>query len=132
MAVAHPREIDTDGSHIGNILLLEHCCWQLPPWLISTKTWPQPKACRYQCHNASGQTTNWAATQPHSPTDRLCKDFLSSQPPLEMPLDTALPTEGQDLTPFTSGQALALPSRKPALALDQPHAAWGKHQTQEN
>ena len=39
------------------------------------------------------QLTGWVH-KPHPLGDRLPKDFLSSQPPLDMPLDTALPTRG--------------------------------------
>ena len=47
-----------------------------------------------QCWEASGQTTNRAGTKPHPSSDRLRKVFLSLQPPLNTPHDTALPTRG--------------------------------------
>ena len=58
---------------------------------ISTKTWPHPITCRLQYWDHSGQTEKKVRTQLH-PSDRLPKDFLSPQSPLDIPLDMALPT----------------------------------------
>ena len=69
-----PGNIDWSKSHFG------------------TKTWSHPTACRFQCWNASGQTTNKIGTQPDSTADRLPKVLMSSQPPQNTPFDTALPT----------------------------------------
>ena len=118
--LAHPGDIDTGGSCFGKHLPHEHCYWRLPSWLISAfKTWPYPKSCRCQCWDASDPTINWAGTQLHPLADRLPKDFLSPQPPLDMPLDMALLTRGPNPIPPTRGKALALPSRKPALPSDR-------------
>ena len=48
--------------------------------------------CRFQRWDASGQTTNSAGTQTHLSADRLPKDFLNSQSPLDTLLDVALST----------------------------------------
>ena len=77
------------------------------------KTWPYLTAYRLQCRKASGQTTSKMGTQPHPSADRLPKAILSSQPPINTPLDTALPTRG---TRPTSEQAPVPPTRKPAQA----------------
>ena len=61
---------------------------------FGTETWPHPTACRIQCWDASGQTTNRVGTQPQPSTDRLPKVVLSSHPPLDTPLDMALPIRG--------------------------------------
>ena len=100
----------------GNILLCQHGdWWQWASWLISTKNWPHPTACRHQCWDASGQTSNWMGTKVHPTSDRLPKDFLSTQPPLDTPQGTILPTWGQRSSSITSGQAVTSPSRKPTL-----------------
>ena len=57
-------------------------------------TWLNPTTCRLQCWHASGQTTNSEGTQPHPSADRLPKVFLSSQLPLNIPLDTTLLARG--------------------------------------
>ena len=59
--------------------------------------------------DTSGQKTSWAGTQ-HS----LPKDTLT--PPLDIYLHMALHTKGQYWPPYTSGQASALPDRKPTQA----------------
>lgn len=63
-------------------------------WLISAKTWPHATTYRCQYWDAAGQTTNWAGTQPHLSADRLPENGLSPQPPLDMPLGTALAMRG--------------------------------------
>ena len=85
---------------------------------FGTKTWPHPTACRLQCWDASGQTTSGMGerTQPHPSADRLPKVVLSSQPPKNIPLDTALPTRGTSPAPTTSVQASVPPTRKPTQA----------------
>ena len=78
---------------LGNIQPQEHSWW-LTYWIISTKTWLHPTACRLQCCEASGHTTNWAGTQPHPSADRLPNDFLSPQSPLDSHQGRALPARG--------------------------------------
>lgn len=63
--------------------------------------WPQPTACRLQCWDASGLTTNRVGTQSHPSADKVPK----VKPELMLLLNTSLDTEGQDPTP---------PTRKPA------------------
>ena len=46
-----------------------------------TNTLPHQKACRLQCWDTAGWTTNRAGTQPHLSADRLPKIFLSPQLP---------------------------------------------------
>ena len=67
-------------------------------WVISTETWPHPRACRLLCWGASGQTTNRLRTQPHQSTEKLPEDMAL---PTES-WDPASPTRGQ--TPETSKQ----------------------------
>ena len=50
-------------------------------------------ACKLCCWEASDKTTNRAGTQPHSSADRLLKDSLSLQPPLDMPLPIRAKTQ---------------------------------------
>ena len=59
---------------------------------FGTESWPNSIACWLQCWDMSDQTTHRAGTQPHSSTDRLPKVILSSQSPLDTPLDTVMPT----------------------------------------
>lgn len=63
------------GWHIGKIL-------------------PHPTACRHQCWEAPGQTTNRVGTQPQLSAKMLPKVILSTQPALITPLDTVLLTRG--------------------------------------
>ena len=56
-------------------------------------TWPHRRAYRLQCWEASGQTTNRLGTQPHLSADRLPKVSWDTQPPLNIPLNTALLTK---------------------------------------
>ena len=81
---------------------------------IDTKTWTT--ACRIQHLEASDQTMNMVGTQPHPSADRLPKVVLSQQPPINTPLAMALPPEGQDLAPPTSGQTPVSPTREPVQA----------------
>ena len=57
-------------------------------------TGPHPTTCRLQHWNSSGQTTSKIGTQPDPSADRLPKVILSSQPPQNTPLNTALTTRG--------------------------------------
>ena len=43
---------------------------------FGTESWPYPTACRLQCWDTSGQTTDKMGTQPHSSTERLAKVVL--------------------------------------------------------
>ena len=92
---------------------------------MSTATggcWTHPTACRCQCWDTSGQTTNCAGRQPHPSANRMPKDFLSPQPPLDMPLDMALPTRGP--RPSSTHQWAGARSKKTMI----PYAA--DHQQQ--
>ena len=60
------------------------------------------------------QPTWWVST------NRLSKDFLSPQPPLDMTLDMALPPEGQDTVIPTNDQAPAFLPWNPTLAFRLP------------
>ena len=62
--------------------------WQRPQGILitvssprghhfGTKTWPYPTACRLQCWDTSGQTTNMVGTQLHPSSNRLPKVVLS-------------------------------------------------------
>ena len=61
---------------------------------LAPRPGPPVAACRLQCWDASGQTTNRAGIQPHSSTDRLPEEFLSPQPPQGTPLDPIISTRG--------------------------------------
>ena len=77
-AVAHCGDRDTRGGGSGNCSL----AWALKDAaFFPAKTWPHPTACRHQCWDASGQTTNRAGTQPHPSAERLFKVFLKKQLP---------------------------------------------------
>ena len=99
---------------------------------FDTKSWYHPTACRLQCWDASGQTNNGAGTKPHPSAHRLPKVFLSPQPPLNTPLDTALTTRGT--RPSSIDQRTGTgPSHQetcPSL-LEQTQPPGGRHQKQE-
>ena len=76
----------------GVFICLNSCRGRHLAWDISTETWP------------------------HTSADRLPKDFLNPQPPLDMLLDTVLPTKGPRPRSTHHGQAVAPPFRKPAPA----------------
>ena len=65
---------------------------------LGTKTWPHPIGCRLQLWNTQGQIINRVGTQPLPSSDRLPKVILSPEPPLNTPLDMALPTRGTRLS----------------------------------
>ena len=96
------------------------------------KTWPHPIAYRFQCWNASGQTTSRMGTHTHPSADRVPKAILSSQPPINTPLDTALPTRGTRPS-STHKWASTSPSHQKAstrsLRTNLTHE--GRHQKQE-
>ena len=68
---------------LGSVQLCECQGGRYLAWVISTKTGPYPTACRLQYCDTSGQTTNRAGAQPHPSADRLPKDFLSPQQPID-------------------------------------------------
>ena len=80
-----------EGGGCGSLWGQGHSRWRLWQLLIGVgpqgcclfpaKTWPHPTACRHQCWDASGQTTNRAGTQPHPSAERLFKVFLKKQLP---------------------------------------------------
>lgn len=57
----------------------------------STKTWPQPTACKLQFWNTSGQMAQQGRT---TPVTAVIRDFLNPKLPLDVSLDTTLPTRG--------------------------------------
>ena len=71
-----------------------------------TKTWPYPTACRLQCWDTSGQTTNKAGTQSPIPHQQI--SFL------RFSWAQLCSLEGQDFASPTSGQELVPSTRKPA------------------
>ena len=102
-------------------------------WHFGTKTWLHPTAWRLQCWDASGQAANWVGTQPHPSADRLPKDFLNPQPPLDIPLDTAPAHQRTKTQPHPPrGRDWPLPPGSLHKPLEQPHPPGGRHQQQEN
>ena len=100
VAVAHPGDTDSGAWYIR-----EHssaCVSSCGGWHFGTKTWPHPAVHRLKCWEALRQTTQWAGTQSNPSADRLPKDFLSSQPPLDTPLDMVLSIRGP--TPSSTHQ----------------------------
>ena len=95
------------------------------------KTWPYPTAYSLQCWNASGQTTSSTGTQACPSADRLPKVVLSSQPPQNTPLDTALPTRGTSST-YQWGGISPPPNQEACTSLrtNLTHQG-GRHQMQE-
>ena len=71
---------------------------------FDAKTWPHPAAHRFQCWNASGQTTNRVGTHTHPSADRLLKVFLNPQLHLNTPLTQPCPPDGQDPAPPIKGK----------------------------
>ena len=67
--------------------------WRSPFWQRDL-TPPTAYSYRLQCWDASGHTTNRVGTQPHPSSDRLPKVIQSQQPPINTPLEMALPTRG--------------------------------------
>ena len=78
-------------------------------WHLSTKTWPHPTAYSLHCWDTPGRTTNWV----EDTADKLSKDFMSPQPPLDLlSRHSPRPPEVQVLLQPTSHQAPAPPTRK--------------------
>ena len=75
-AMAHWRDRDTGGMGL-TIAHWHESSRRLP----LPKTWPHPTACRLQCWDSSGQTTNRVGTQPHPSADSLLKVVLNKQLP---------------------------------------------------
>ena len=94
-----------------------------------TKTWPHPTACRLQCWDASGQTTNRTWTQLHPSVDKLLKVFVNKQLPDKHTPDTDLPTRGT--RPSSRWAGTSLPSGSLRKPLRQPHPPEGRKQKQE-
>lgn len=119
--------------HLWELLLEVHI--KTLAWIISAKTWTHPIVYRLQCYDASGQTTNMAVTQHHSSADRPPKDFLSTQPPLDKSLNTALPTRHQtakaQLHP-PGGKHWLFPPGSLHKPLDKIHSSGGSYQEQGN
>ena len=128
LVAAHCGDNNTGGGGTREYSLT----WALLEMAILTPRWPHSTACRLQCWDASGQTTNRAGTQPHPSADRLPKVFLSPQPPLNTSLDMALPTRGT--RPSSTHQwAGTSPSYQEVCTslLDQPKPPGGRQQKQE-
>ena len=85
------------GTRTLAAVVLGSTHWREPSWRppLLTKTCPRPTACRLQCWDASGQTTNRAGTQPYPSADRLLEVFLSIQLPDKHPLIWPCPPEEQ-------------------------------------
>ena len=66
--------------------------WRQAFWIPGTKTWPQPTACKLQFWNTSGQMAQQGRIQPQLPA--VIRDFLNPKLPLDVSLDTTLPTRG--------------------------------------
>ena len=132
VAMAHLGDINTGSSHTWEL----SAAWTLMRAativgfslrLISTTTWPHPIA----SGDTSGQTTNWAGKQHHPSAGKLPKDFLSPQPLLDMPLDTAYQRAKTVVHPPVS-RHWPCPPENLYEPLDQPHPPEGTHQMQEN
>ena len=100
------------GAAIQNIVLHEYSCWWLPSWFISAKIWSHPIACRHQCWDASGQTTNWAEhnfthQQTGFPQKSKNKQTNKQNPPIR---------GKRSLLPSTIMQAQVLSNLKPTEA----------------
>ena len=98
---------------------------------FGTETWPHPTACRLQCWDTSGQTSNRAGTQPHPSADRLSEVLLTPQPPINTPLDTVLPTRGTRPSSTHQWAGTSPSDQEACTSLDQPHPPGGRHQKQE-
>ena len=82
---------------------------------FSTKMWNHPPACRLQCWDALGQTTNRAGTQPTCHQTGYLKSSWAHSLPLNTPFDMAMPTRGK--RPCSSHQwAGSSPSHHAAAA----------------
>ena len=66
--------------------------WRQAFWIPGTKTWPQPTAYKLQFWNTSGQMAQQGRIQPQLPA--VIRDFLNPKLPLDVSLDTTLPTRG--------------------------------------
>ena len=81
-------------SGINLSLMLEAAILKSTLYLIRTKTWPHPTACRVQCWASSGPTvTLWEHSPTHEQTG-CCLKTASPPLPQTLPLDMTLPTWG--------------------------------------
>ena len=103
MSVVHCEGKDTSAEVLGNI------GWS---WLSQRLPFSHRDLAylRLQCWNASGQSNSRMRMQPDTSAVRLSKVILRSQPPLNTPLDMALPTRGTRSSSTTSGQAPVPPT----------------------
>ena len=83
---------------------------------FGTKMWLHQTACRLQCWNAFSQTTNRVGTQPHPSVDGCLNSSWHHSHLQTHPLTWPCPTDTQDPSPPTGGQAPVPPIRKPAQA----------------
>ena len=128
MAMDYPADIDTGGSHTEG----HSTTWtlgQVPSWDPPSSSLV-PKLGPTQQPVGASAGLPWAnqltgeVTQPHSLVHRLPRSFLSPQPPLDTPLDRALPTRSPAPTSIRqqTGPSPALASRPAFLTRGQiPH-----------
>ena len=126
--MAYPADIDTGGSHTEG----HSTTWtlgQVPSWDPPSSSLV-PKLGPTQQPVGASAGLPWAnqltgeVTQPHSLVHRLPRSFLSPQPPLDTPLDRALPTRSPAPTSIRqqTGPSPALASRPAFLTRGQiPH-----------
>ena len=96
------------------------------------KAQPYPTTYRLQCWEAPGQTAIRIGTRPHSSADRVLEAILNSQPPMNTPLDTALPTRWT--RPRSTHQWAGTQSLPPGSLNEprnQPYPPDGRYQKQE-
>ena len=95
MAVAYPADIDTGGSHTEGHsttwTLGEVPSWE-PPSSLVPELGPTQQPVGASAGLPRANQLTGEVTQPHSLVHRLPRSFLSPQPPLDTPLDRALPT----------------------------------------
>ena len=87
-----------------------------PPEVAILASRPGPIDNRSQFWNVSGQTTTKIGTQSHPSADRVPKDILNSQPPINILLTWTWPPNRQDPALPTSGQTAVPPTKKPPQA----------------
>lgn len=96
MAVAYLADIDTGGSHTEGHsttwTLGQVPSWDPPSRSLVPKLGPTQQPVGASAGLPRANQLTGEVTQPHSLVHRLPRSFLSPQPPLDTPLDRALPT----------------------------------------
>ena len=93
---------------------------------MDTKTWPHPTAQSLRPNNQQGGNTA------HLSPDGLYKLHLRQEPPLDTPLDTALPTRGTRHSSAHQCTGTSASNQEACTSLlDQTHPLGGKYQKQE-